>query len=405
MEERMKTKTFCTALVCLQMLLGYAQPFSPDQLQLRVTIQIGDDLGLPRNTTYNPRWFDGKLYLVQINTGSTGIGRYRSGYPTPEVVVDNSAVPIEHRTLVPFRGAYKDKYMLGGGGAKTGGVSTTMSRYNADGSNRVDVETPDSVCVEGFDWVDDDTIICTVYTSGLRNRIYMFDVNAEPFSLTRNTTWNAQGYIVTSVTTRIRNVRVGDTFKGYAYYGDAGQNDYPNFYALNLATGQETLLGNAGPLTGTGSYGLWTVVERGGYLFVQTTDNGIQVYKMLDATTLGPLEFEYGKYDLDSVTGYYQQYYGFDVAPDGKTMVLGAAQGFVFELGQPILNISTIDNNAVLSWPESVTAVVLQSSPTLTPPAFTDMDPQPEITVSEKMNTVTVPASSGQTYYRLRRFP
>lgn len=392
-------------LTCFSSFIVRAQPLMPDQLQLRVAIQIGDDLGIPRNTTYNPRYFDGKLYLVQINAGSTGIGRYRSGYPAPEVVVDNSIEPIEHRTLAPFRGQYRDKYILGGGGAKTGGVTTTMSRYDADGGNRVDAETPDSVCVEGFDWVDEDTVICTVYTSGLRTRLYMFDVQAEPFALQRNTTWNPQGYVATSATTRIRNVRVGDTFKGYAYYGDAGLNDEPKFFALNLATGQETLLGSAGQLTGSGSFGLWTVVERGGYLYVQTTDNGIQVYKMQDATALGPWQFDYTKYDLDLVTGYSGQYYGFDVGSDGKTMVLGAAQGLVFELGAPVLNIARAGTDVVLSWPESVTAVLLQASPTLSPPAFADLDPQPEMVVSDRMNTVTIPISGGQMYYRLQRYP
>jgi hypothetical protein len=49
------------------------------------------------------------------------------------------------------------------------------------------------------------------------------------------------------------------------------------------------VLGDAGSLTGTGSFGLWTVVERGGLLYVQTTDNGIQVYEMNSATSLGQL--------------------------------------------------------------------------------------------------------------------
>ena len=121
--------------------------------------------------------------------------------------------------------------------------------------------------------------------------------------MSANTAWNANAFITTSVTTRIRNVRVGDVYSGFAYYGDAGHNSNPNFYAVDLATGVETLLGNAGTLTGGGSFVVWTVLERGGYLYVQTTDNGIQVYNMNSATSLGSLYTTYTKLDLDAITG------------------------------------------------------------------------------------------------------
>src|SRR6185436_8942800 len=107
----------------------------------------------------------------------------------------------------------------------------------------------------------------------------------------------------------------------------------PNFYAVNLATGVETRLGNLGVLTGSGSFGLWTVVERGGYLYVQTTDNGIQVWNMIGSITVGTLDTIYAKVRLDELIGYSGQYYGFDVSPDGKKMLLGSGQGTVFELG------------------------------------------------------------------------
>ncbi len=48
-------------------------------------------------------------------------------------------------------------------------------------------------------------------------------------------------------------------FAMFACYGDAGQNGNPNLYAFNPATGVETLLGNEGALTGSGSFGPWTV--------------------------------------------------------------------------------------------------------------------------------------------------
>jgi hypothetical protein len=182
-------------------------------------------------------------------------------------------------------------------------------------------------------------------------------------------------------------------------------NANPNFYAIDLATGSETLLGNAGTLTGGGSYGVWTVVERGGYLYVQTTDNGIQIYNMTDATTLGSLYTTYAKADLDAITGYTGQYYGMDVTPDGTQLLLGGAAGVVFELGPPILSMARSGTGALLYWPKAVTAVRIQASPSLSPPDFSDLDPQPPIQVNGKLNTAPVSTSGDHTFFRLRKTP
>jgi hypothetical protein len=69
---------------------------------------------------------------------------------------------------------------------------------------------------------------------------------------------------------------------------------------------------------------------------VQMTDNGIQVYKMADATTLGPLYTTYAKAKLDILTGGSTQYYGLDVTPDGAKLLLGGLEGKVSELGIPL---------------------------------------------------------------------
>ena len=390
-------------LACLTSTWSPAQPLLPAELQLRVTMELAGDLGITGNSMYNPRYFDGSAYANQISV--RGFGRYPSGSGTPSMLVNNSANPVEHRMVAPFRGAWSSTYLLGSGGAQPA-ITTTLSRYDFDGSNRVDVVTPDSQTAESFDWVDEDTIIYTVYSpSANRMRLYLVDVVANPFALALNTTWNASGYILTSVTTRIRNVRVGDMYSGYAYYGDGNVNGNPNFYAIDLATGTETLLGNAGTLTGSGSYGVWTVLERGGYLYVQTTDNGIQVYSMTDATTLGSLYTTYAKADLDAITGYTGQYYGMDVTPDGTQLLLGGATGVVFELGPPILSIARSETGAVISWPSSVNAVRIQASPSLSSPDFTDLDPQPAIQVNGKLNTAPVPTSGEHTFFRLHKTP
>ncbi len=388
---------------CLAVSMAQAQPLASDQLQLRVALPLAADLGIAGNSTFNPRFFDGFLYVNQISV--PGFGRYPSGSGVAGLLVNNSGIPLEHRMVAPFRGALASSYLLGSSMGLSPG-NTLLSRYDFNGGNRVDVSTPGNQAAEGFDWVDDDTIVFTVYNpSANRKRLCLADVTAEPFGVSANTSWNGNGYIETSVSTRIRNVRVGDVYHGYAYYGDGNQNTNPNFYALDLATGVETLLGNAGVLMGAGSYGVWTVLERGGYLYVQTTDNGIQVYTMTSATTLGSLLATYPKASLDAITGYTGQYYGLDVTPDGKQLLLGAAEGRVFELGQPVLSIERGAEEVVLSWPKSVTAVVIQASSTLVSSRFADMDPQPPVTAGDKLNTAHVPIGEGLKYFRLRKSP
>ncbi len=253
-----------------------AAPLPPEQLQLRSVIDFGADLGIA-NSMFNTAYADGFVFANQINNGTSGFGRYASGWGTPLMLTDNRALGAlgEHRMVLPFRGANKFKYLLAS--SSGAGATTTFSRYDYDGSNRVDVVSPSGQIVEGFDWVDENTVIHTSYGSGNRTKLYLAQITAEPFAAVADTRWSLDGYVTTPAATRIRTVRVGDVYSNYAYFGNNGLNTDPKFYALNLADGQSTELGNAGTLTGTGSFGVWTVIERGGYLFVQTTDNGIQV--------------------------------------------------------------------------------------------------------------------------------
>lgn len=387
---------------CVYELQKKGAPYLPNQLQLRVVIDLAADLGIAGNSIFNPRFFDGLDYINQINV--FGFGVYPSGSPVASVLVTNTGV-LEHRMLAPFRGALRSTYLLASSQGYTP-VNAIFSRYDFNSTNRVDATTPDSQTAEGFDWVDDDTIIYTVYSpSGNRKRLYLVDVVAEPFALNRNTAWNPDGYITTGVSTRIRNVRVGDVYSGYAYYGDGNVNSSPNFYAVNLATGAETLLGNAGELTGGGSYGLWTVLERGGFLYVQTTDNGIQVYNLSGPTKLGVLHAVYDRITLDSITGYYGQCWGLDVTPDNKRLLLSATGGRAYELGPPSLSIARSGTDVLLSWPLSVTAVAIQASTSLAATNFADLDPQPIITPVEKFNSAQLPATEPIQFFRLRRTP
>ncbi len=397
-------KNIILGAVYLVALHTQAAPNLPEQLELRTTINLAGDLGIPGSSMYNPRLFDGEIYVSQINTPA--FGRYPSGSITPSLVVDNRSIPLEHRMVAPFRGPNSSIFMLAASGATT----TTFSRYDFNGENRVDVEVPGGgQAADSFDWIDNNTIIYTTYNpSGNRKRLSLARVVAKPFSVTADTRWNANGYVTTSASTRIRNVRVGDLYSGYAYYGDAGQNDNPNFYAINLVTGAETLLGNAGTLTGGGSLGLWTVVERGGKLHVQTTDNGIQVYNLSNPTTLGSLHSTFTKEDLDTATGYTGQYWGFDVSTDRKTLLLAGNQSLVYELAVPgeeplLLGITRSGTDVVLSWPAAITGAVIQASSSLSPPNFADLNPQPAVAISQNLKKATIRIGAANVFYRFRK--
>ena len=389
-----------------KMILGAAQGLVYElaripRIRPTTAFDFATDPGIGGSSIFNPRLFDGDVYVNQINT--PGFGRYPLGSPVPSLIVPSV---VEHRMVAPFRGANKTNYLLGASGAAT----TTFSRYDFSGENQVEVEVPgESQTSEGFDWVDENTIIYTTYnpSSGRRN-LSLARVTAEPFSVAPDTRWNANGFITTSASTRIRNVRVGDRYSTHAYFGDAGQNDSPNFYALDLATGQETLLGNAGPLTGSGSFGLWTVVERGGNLYVHTTDNGIQVYNMNSATSLGSLITTYSKAELDEATGYAGQYWGFDVSADGKTFILGGAAGRAWELTLVPdesfqVGITRLGTNVVLSWPLTITDAVVESAASLSPGQFTPLNPQPGIVPDADQNTAAIAIGGTSAFFRIRK--
>ena len=207
----------------------------PGQMQLRAKLRPCAALGVTQNSMYNPRFFDGNMFTPQINNYCF------ARYPAGSSIFSASVVEATRQTRMvsPFRGADSSNYMLASGGSLN-----PYTRYNWDGTGPQDVAFPDGQLSESFDWVDNDTIIATDYTSGNRKRLYLLDVTAAPFALTKNITWNANAYITSAASTRIRNVRVGQTYPNYAYYGDNGVSVNPKVYALNLTTGVETELGS-----------------------------------------------------------------------------------------------------------------------------------------------------------------
>ena len=260
------------------------------------------------------------------------------------------------------------------------------------------IDAVDSQRVDTFDWVDDDTIITVDGTSPNRSRLYLVDVTADPFAMAANTTWNTNGY-VTTTTTSIRNVRVSQIYSGYAYYGDYVTTS-PKFYAINLATGVSTALGSLGVVTG----GIWDVVERGGFLFVHTPADGIYVYNMTDATTLGPLYTTYSKTELDACTGHAlaDQYYGLDVSPDLSTILIGAAWGNVYELA-PLFRLGIFESatDMILSWPAYYSGAAVESTCNLSQ-GCSEMSPAPSVAKCGILNTAIIPAG-GPQFFRLRK--
>jgi hypothetical protein len=400
----MKKLTLLALASLAASLLQAAEPFTVEQLQLRVRVRPNYNLGLTANSMYNPRFFNGDIYAVQINTYC--FARYPSGSSIPSLAVAETTA--QTRMVAPFPGALSTTYLLA-----SGGTLSPFIRYNFDGNNPVEAAFPDGEKVESFDWVGNNTIICTDYTN--KRRLYLVNVTAQPFALAKNTSWpGGLGYITSAASTRIRNVRVGQTYSNYAYYGDNGVAANPKVYALNLTTGVETEVGHwdgtllaytdgsAGSAR-TGSWGLWTVVERGGYLYLQSSDNGIQVFRMSGPTTLAEKVRTYELQDLNNVTHDGDRaIYGFDVAPDGQGLLLGSFTGNVYELGQPTLTVSAISQTGMtLSWPASVTNVVLQSSPDLSPGSFSDIAP----TTSEgsDVRSATVDFGAGRSFFRLRK--
>lgn len=299
-----------------------AGPLPTEVLKVGTVIDLGTELDAT-SSMYNPRSFGGKNYVVQINSPQRAAGCYLTGWTRSEALAE-----IKDGAEARMAGAFPAAdYLLLAGGADNDYFSRIDPNLDLDTrafATNLDVR-PSS-----YDWVDEDTIIHTSYKSGLRANLYVTDVHADPFQVAVNTSWNANGYVTTPATTRIRNVRVGDLYRGYAYYGDSGINA-AGFWAIDLTTGVSTQLGTVN-VTGDGSWGLWTVKEVDGFLYVHTTHDGIYVYNMIDAVTLGTLHTRYTKEELNALAEDTNPNWGFDVVDHGARMLLSAGLGRVIEI-------------------------------------------------------------------------
>ncbi len=349
MSRQLSLLTPCVLLLTFGIVRpAFGVPLPGTSLKVGAVLDIGKDLPA-RSSMYNPRSFGGKDYVVQINAPQRGVGCYPAGSTNLEGLAN-----IKDGAEVRMAGAFPAaNYVLLAGGADNDYFSRIDP--NLDLATRVFAKNL-AFMPNSYDWVDGDTIIHASYKSGLRTNLYLMDIQAEPFQVTANTSWNANGYVPTGATTRIRNVRVGDHYQGHAYYGDAGIKA-AGFWAINLATGVSTPLGSI-DVTGDGSWGLWTVKEVDGFLYVHTTHDGIYVFSMTDATTLGALHTRYAKESLNALAKDTNPNWGFDVVDDGARMLLSAGVGRVIEIidariadaPNPPASATEAQQTSILSW-------------------------------------------------------
>lgn len=89
-------------------------------------------------------------------------------------------------------------------------------------------------------------------------------------------------------------------------------------------------------------------------------------------------------------------------------MLLAGGQSQVFELAVQAeeslqLSIARSGADVILSWPAAIANVTLQSASSLSPPSFTDLNPQPALKTEQNLNRATLPIGAANTFYRLRK--
>lgn len=333
------------ALTCGGVATAIAAPIPIDKLVVTAAMDTGSALD-GANSNYNPRHFAGSNFVLQINTN--GVVRYDTGTDVAAMVAPlDGGLGGQARMWSAMDGGSSTDWVLLAGGANEEFFSrlpynaeNTDARVFAGAANR----EPNS-----FDWVDNDTIIYSSYET--RSTLYLADVTADPFTVTTNTTWNVDG-AVTTAAGRIRNVRVGDVYNTHAYYAEAAVDSNATVWSLDLATGESTSVGAIEQVSGDGSWGLWTIKEVDGYLYVHTSHDGVYVYEMEDATTLGPLFTQYTKETLDGLMsaagGTVSPNWGFDVVNNGSLMLLGG-NGMVIEIGADSGGLGDVNLDGVVN--------------------------------------------------------
>ncbi|MCX7424331.1 MAG: PEP-CTERM sorting domain-containing protein [Planctomycetia bacterium] len=363
----MKCSTMIIVLSVMSLLLSSEVRATPI-----ITPHLGATLTLNPGSIYNPRIYGGYNYGTNLGVGQP-FGQWKAGSSTP-VFTANGPAATEQRMVGGFLGASSTTYLMATGGANA--PMNLLTRYDFDGTDPVSIACPVGDAVSTYAWTGTpNRMVYNLYKpSTSRSDLVLADVTMSPsFAVTAVTTgpWAGDPPVYTqpagSIRTSadyIRAVGTGSTYTNNAYYGSGGAGDAGaagtdlNFWTLDIDSGVETLLGDFGPLVNsTLAYTncIWTVVERDGYLYVQTAkgdNNGdvVKVFHMTDATTLerdgeGNLVVvaAYTWAQLTALTGGEKLYYlGFDVSPDGSRMLISTV-GAAYEL-IPLMGDANMDD-------------------------------------------------------------
>jgi hypothetical protein len=323
-------RKMCSVLAVLAVLLltsqAWASPVLSGSLVLHATMTDGAG-----GSSYNPRIYGSNNYTVDITTGT--FGKWATGSSTATSITTAGAEL--HRMVGEIPGS---GYLMAASGAA---ANNLMTRYNSDGTSGVTADDPipeASSAVATYAWTGTaNRFVANAYKpNGDRGKLYVADVTPSSFATSLVSSF-------TTSATYIRSVSTGSTYTNTAYYGDGEPSGTGsgNFWAMDLATGAETLLGNFGwTASSTGAYDktLWTVAERGGYLYVQGANgngngNVVQVYAMSGATALASSTpvVSYSGATLTALTGR-SEFYGFDATADGQRMLFSSNGGQAFEI-------------------------------------------------------------------------
>lgn len=279
--------------------VAFSKPIPVGKLRKTVVMVAG-------GSAYNPRSADGKNHIVGLQSRLSVFGR---GGSTPDVAVSYST----DQRMTTRAGFGGTDYVLASGGS----YNNSFALLNYSTLSVVALATSSYGAVEPatFDWVDNGTIIFSSYEN--RGVLYMADVAYSNGALT--VAESGIGAVTTSAA-RIRSVFVGDVYNGYAYYSSSSASSV-GVYALDLTTGVESLVMTYTEGQYRYNHGVWTVKELDGYLYIHTPGDGVTVYNMTDATTVGSVAETYSQSLLDSLTGNTNASYGFDVVENGNRML------------------------------------------------------------------------------------
>jgi hypothetical protein len=90
-------------------------------------------------------------------------------------------------------------------------------------------------------------------------------------------------------------------------------------------------------------------------------------------------------------------WYAVATGSDGSGLIISGSDS----VSSPVLNISVLENQIVLSWPSSISGYTLQDNHDLTTTNWSDVNATPS--VFNGFNRVILPGNATQKFYRLKK--